>query len=228
MLASAVSLLVAVSGFAIAGQAGPDPRRFEAEVAAFEAADRATPPPERAVLFVGSSSIRYWDVAAAFPGRLVIKRGFGGSHVSDNVYFADRLIFRYEPPLIVFYAGDADVAGGKNADQIAADYRTLVATIHARLPATRTIVIGTKPSPAHWAQMETIRAANAAAKALADADPLLEYVDVEAALLGADGKPRPNFYAENGLNLNDEGYAAWNAAVRPVIEKNWPGASPRK
>jgi lysophospholipase L1-like esterase len=76
--------------------------------------------------------------------------------------------------------------------------------------------------------METIRAANAAAKALADADPLLEYVDVEAALLGADGKPRPNFYAENGLNLNDEGYAAWNAAVRPVIEKNWPGASPRK
>ena len=27
---------------------------------------------------------------------------------------------------------------------------------------------------------------------------------------------------------NDEGYAAWNAAVRPVIEQNWPGASPRK
>ena len=71
--------------------------------------------------------------------------------------------------------------------------------------------------------MDTIRGANAAAKALAEADPLLDYVDVEAALLGADGKPRPDFYAENGLNLNDKGYAAWNAAVRPAIEKNWPG-----
>jgi hypothetical protein len=208
-------------------QGGPDPRRFEADVAQFEAADRTSPPSEGAVLFVGSSSIRYWDVEAAFPGRRVIKRGFGGSHVSDNLYFADRLIFRYNPPLIVFYAGDADVAGGKRADQIAADYRTLIAAIHARLPVSRTIVIGTKPSPAHWAHMETIRAANASVKALAESDPLVEYVDVEAALLGADGRPRADFYAENGLNLNERGYEAWNAAVRPVIDKHWPGA-PRR
>ena len=197
-------------------------------MAAFEAEDRATPPPNGAVLFVGSSSIRYWDVAAAFPGRSIIKRGFGGSHVSDNIYFADRLIVRYKPPLIVFYAGDADVAGGKHADRIAADYRALIATIHARLPSTRTIVIGTKPSPAHWAHMETIRAANASVKALADGDPLVDYVDVEAALLGPDGKPRPELYAENGLNLNARGYERWNAAVRPAIERAWPGAPPRK
>jgi len=59
-------------------------------------------------------------------------------------------------------------------------------------------------------------------KALADADPLVEYVDVESALLGADGKPGPELYAENGLNLNERGYERWNAAVKPVIEKNWP------
>ena len=225
-LAAVIAVSAAVGG--AASQPGPDPRRFEAEVAQFEAADRATPPPDGAVLFVGSSSIRYWDVAAAFPGRSAIKRGFGGSHVSDNIYFADRLIFRYKPPLIVFYAGDADVAAGKQADQIAADYRTLVAAIHSRLPATRVIVIGTKPSPAHWAQMKTIRAANASVKALAEADPLVEYVDVEAALLGTDGRPRAELYAENGLNLNERGYERWNEAVRPAIERAWPGGSPRK
>jgi hypothetical protein len=48
---------VAASAARATGQPGPDPRRFEAEVAQFEAADRATPPPEGAVLFVGSSSI---------------------------------------------------------------------------------------------------------------------------------------------------------------------------
>jgi lysophospholipase L1-like esterase len=58
--------------------------------------------------------------------------------------------------------------------------------------------------------------------ALAAADDLLEYVDVESALLGADGRPRADYYAGNGLNLNERGYAAWTATVAPVIEQHWP------
>ena len=221
-----VAVLLSTALPAWAGQS-IDPHRFEADIAAFEVEDRAAPPPSGSVLFVGSSSIRYWDLARAFPGRPIIKRGYGGSHVSDTIYYADRIIVRYRPALIVFYAGDADVAGGKTAPQIAADYRTLVALLHTRLPSTRTIIIGTKPSPAHWTHQETIRAANAAARALAEADPLVEYVDVEAALLGPDGRPRADFYAENGLNLNDRGYAAWTAAVKPTIEAHWPGSVPK-
>jgi lysophospholipase L1-like esterase len=200
----------------------PDPRRFEEDIAAFEAEDRASPPPQRAVLFVGSSSIRQWDLASAFPGRRVIKRGFGGSHVSDTIYYAGRIILPYKPALIVFYAGDADVAGNKTADRIGADYRTLVADVHKALPDTPIVIIGTKPSPAHWAHIDTIRRANALAQALAAADSLVEFAGVEQALMGADGRPNPAFYAENGLNLNERGYAAWTEAVRPVIEKRWP------
>lgn len=221
--ASVAGLVASEPVWQAASPASPDPARFESDIAAFEAEDRGAPPPTGGVLFVGSSSIRYWDLDKAFPGRRAVKRGFGGSHVSDNIHFADRIMVPYRPALIVFYAGDADVAGGKRAEQIAADYRTLIALIHTRLPATRTIVIGTKPSPAHWAQIDTIRAANAAVKAIAAVDPLVEYVDVEAVLLGADGRPRADFYAENGLNLNARGYDAWNAAVRPLIERRWPG-----
>jgi lysophospholipase L1-like esterase len=219
-------LLVAITALRLhlplAAQAPVDPRRFEPDIDAFEAGDRGSPPPSGSVLFVGSSTIRYWDLDAAFPGRHAIKRGFGGSHVSDNVYFAGRIIVPYRPALIVFYAGDADVAGGKSAERIAADYRTLIELIHDRLPDTTTLIIGTKPSPAHWAHMETIRAANAAARRLADADPRVEYIDAEAALLGADGKPRAELYAENGLNLNERGYAVWNGALKPRIEQLWP------
>ena len=226
--ARTAALLVLATGLAAvaAGQSpgapDPDPRRFEADIAAFEAEDRATPPPRNAVLFVGSSSIRYWDLARAFPGRSAIKRGFGGSHVSDSIYYADRIIVRYHPALIVFYAGDADVAAGKTSAQIAADYGALIALIHARLPSARIIVIGTKHSPAHWEQRDVIRRANASVAAMAAADDLLEYVDVESALLGADALPRADYYAENGLNLNERGYAAWTAAVAPVIEQHWP------
>lgn len=42
-----------------------------------------------ATLFVGSSSIRYWEVAQACPALRTIRRGYGGSHVSDTIYFGD-------------------------------------------------------------------------------------------------------------------------------------------
>jgi lysophospholipase L1-like esterase len=219
-----IAVLVATmpQAWATAAVQSPDPRRFEQEIQAFEAEDRAAPPPPGAVLFVGSSSIRYWDLDAAFPGRRAIKRGFGGSHVSDHLFYADRIIIPYRPALMVFYAGDADVAAGKTAEQIGMDYRALVALLHRRLPGTRLVIIGTKPSPAHWAHMDTIRAANAAARSLAEADPLVEYTDAETALLGLDGRPRADLFAENGLNLNARGYDAWTRALRPAIDPFWP------
>ena len=208
--------------------ADPDPSRFEKDIAAFEAEDKAAPPAPGGTLFVGSSSIRYWDVARAFPALRPIRRGYGGSHVSDTVHFAGRLILPYRPALIVFYAGDADVAAGKPAAQIAADTHTLVALIHARLPNTPVVVIGTKPSPLHWPHMATIRAANAAVKADMAGDRLAAYADAEAALLGPDGTPRAEFYAENGLNLSERGYTAWTAALRPTIERMRPAAKGSK
>ncbi len=199
--------------------AGVEPARFEADIAAFEADDRRTPPPAGATLFVGSSSIRYWDVAAAFPALRTIRRGYGGSHVSDTLHFADRLIVRYRPALVVFYAGDADVAAGKDAATIAADTLTLVGRVHEALPLTPIIVIGTKPSPLHWTHMPAIRAANRLVREGLAADRLAAYVDVEAALLGPDGQPRTDFYTENRLNLNARGYEAWTTAVRPTVER---------
>jgi len=217
-----LALVLLLRSAAVFAQVNPDPARFEKDIAAFEAEDRASPPPAGSTLFVGSSSVRYWDVAKAFPNMSTIRRGFGGSHVSDNVYYADRIIVPYRPKLIVFYAGDADVAANKTADQIVADYRALIALVHARLPQTPMVIVGTKPSPAHWKQIETIRRANMLVREIAAADPLLRYADAERALLGPDGRPRPELYAENGLNLNDDGYKVWTGALKPVIDAPWP------
>ena len=218
--------LVASGRQTVVPPASPDPARFEADIAAFEAEDRASPPPAAAILFVGSSSIRAWDVARAFPAHRTIRRGYGGSHVSDTIHFADRLVVRYHPALVVFYAGDADVAAGKSAAAIAGDTATFVALVHTRLPDTPVVVIGTKPSPAHWTHIATIRDANARVRATLSRDPLAAFVDVEAALLGPDGQPRPDFYTENRLNLNARGYEAWTAAIAPTIERLAPGRAP--
>jgi hypothetical protein len=66
----------------------PPEARWEKDILAFEAADKTDPPPQDAVLFIGSSSILMWaNLAQAFPGHKVLNRGFGGSQLSDSVAF---------------------------------------------------------------------------------------------------------------------------------------------
>src|SRR5436305_1636357 len=78
------------------------PPPFEAEIAAFEAADRKNPPPSGAVLFVGSSSIRLWKTLPQdIPELTVINRGFGGSEIADSVRYAPRVIIPYKPRMVV-------------------------------------------------------------------------------------------------------------------------------
>ena len=47
------------------------------------------------MLFVGSSSIRFWETLARdFKGTAVINRGFGGSRIADVTRYADRVVIR--------------------------------------------------------------------------------------------------------------------------------------
>src|SRR5690242_4123501 len=101
----------------------PDFSRWEKDIAAFEKSDRDRPPPKNAVLFVGSSSIRLWDLAKSFPDVPTINRGFGGSQLADSVHFAPRIVLPYEPRVVVLYAGDNDLAAGKTPEQVHADFR---------------------------------------------------------------------------------------------------------
>jgi lysophospholipase L1-like esterase len=195
----------------------PDPARFESEIAAFEAYDRQNSFPRDAVLFVGSSSIRMWPTAESFPDLAVINRGFGGSHASDVVHFANRIVLKYAPRTIVFYAGDNDTAGGKPPAQIAVDFRKFAALVHAKLPQTRIIFLPIKPSLARWKMWPEMQAANALVKDFAATDPRITVVDTATPLLGPDGEPQRDLYLDDGLHLNAAGYAVWTALLRDRI-----------
>ncbi|MBU6411730.1 MAG: hypothetical protein KGR98_15205, partial [Verrucomicrobia bacterium] len=83
-------------------QTPPRVSQWEPEIRRFERMDRTNPPPQHAVLFIGSSSIRKWHTLAQdFPGVHVINRGFGGSEIHDSTHFARQIIFPYQPRIIV-------------------------------------------------------------------------------------------------------------------------------
>ena len=60
---------------------------FANEIAAFEKWDRQNAVPRDAILFVGSSTIRMWQTADAFPELPIINRGFGGSTIADVNFY---------------------------------------------------------------------------------------------------------------------------------------------
>jgi lysophospholipase L1-like esterase len=37
-------------------------------------------------------------------------------------------------------------------------------------------------------------------------------------MLGADARPRPELFVEDGLHMNSEGYRLWNEKLRPVLK----------
>src|SRR5207253_7881931 len=115
----------------------PDFSRWEKAVAALEQQDKDKPPPKHAIVFAGSSSIRLWDLKKSFPNLDVINRGFGGSQIADSVHFAPRLVTKLAPRLVVFYAGDNDLAFGKTPEQVAADFQAFVRAVHKDSPKTK-------------------------------------------------------------------------------------------
>ncbi len=191
--------------------------KWEPEIKAFEASDRTNPPPKHAILFVGSSSIRKWQMLAKdFPGKPVINRGFGGSEIADSTALADRIIFPYEPRMIVFYAGDNDLANGKSVEQVVVDYETFVKTVRAKLPQTRIAFISIKPCPLRWKLIEKVKAVNERIAAM-KGDKLV-FIDVYSHMLGADGKPPADLFLADGLHPSAKCYQLWAALIAPYLD----------
>lgn len=194
------------------------PERWEATIAAFEAADRASPPPRDAILFIGSSTIAGWKTLAEdFPDHPVINRGFGGSQISDSVFYADRIVVPYRPRLIVLRAGGNDIKAGKTPEQVAADFEAFVAKVRSKLPDVRIAYMPINATPARWANVEREKQANLLIRNSIAAGDNLDYIDTWTAMLDADGTPRAELFVSDRLHFNKQGYTILATIVRKHV-----------
>jgi lysophospholipase L1-like esterase len=194
--------------------------KWEKDIAAFEAQDAESPPRKNAVLFVGSSSIRMWNLKESFPDLETINRGVGGSEVADSVRYAGRIVIPHSPRVVVLYAGDNDIANGKSPERVFHDVKQFVELVHGALPETKIVYIGIKPSIQRWKLIDKIREANRLIRDYIDGQKSdkLAFIDVDKPMLGEDGKPRADLLLDDGLHLNKKGYEIWAKLVRRVIE----------
>lgn len=205
----------------VAWALSPPPQSWQSDIDRLVADDSAHPPPQHGVLFVGSSSIRMWTTLAAdFPGVPVIDRGFGGSTIADSTYYANRIVVPYRPRLIVMYAGDNDIAEGRAPQQVADDFKAFVARVRSELPKVAVAYVSIKPSIARFAMWPRMREANRLIADWTRTQTRVSFVDVSAAMLGENGRPREALFRSDGLHMTATGYAVWINALKPVLARH--------
>ena len=192
---------------------------WQKEIDAFAEIDRRQTPPEKAILFVGSSSFRGWrTLRDDFPRVKIINRAFGGAHLEDVIFYAAQTIAPYQAQTIVVYAGDNDIAAGKSVERVFNDWQTLVALIRQSAPQSHIVFVSIKPSPSRREFWSKFQQMNALVKAQTVKDKRLIFVDIWNEMLTANGEPREELYLGDRLHMKPEGYAIWRAALAKYLK----------
>jgi len=194
--------------------------RFTDDVKTIRDYDRLYETQPNPILFVGSSSIRKWThLQVAFGTYHVLNRGIGGAVIDDITYFANDLIFAYQPRQIVLYVGENDLPDvGETADTILHKTVMLFKTIRAKLPDVPILYIAMKPSPSRDQFQQKCAQANALIRGFLASQPNTMFVDVFKPML-KNGKSRPELFVSDRLHMNPEGYAIWEKALKPYLNK---------
>ncbi len=198
-----------------------DPNAWEPAIARFEAQDRLTPPPQRAIVFAGSSSITFWSTLADDMAPLAaVNRGFGGAMLGDVVRYAPRIVIPYRPRAVVLFAGTNDISGRKpkTAHEVYAGYRAFVDVVQAALPETLIYYVSITPTPSRWKLWPVAQEANRLIEAHTKTDSRLRYIDLLPAILGPDGRPDRSLYRIDRLHPSKKGYAAWTGVIKPILQ----------
>src|SRR5262249_40928452 len=109
---------------------------------------------------------------------------------------------------------------GVKPDRVVGDFREFVKILHKELPRTEIIYLSLKPSLARWKLIEQMRTVNRQIEEETKKDKLLHFVDVASPLLGDDGKPRREYFAEDGPHVNEKGYAIGTSTLKPLLDKD--------
>lgn len=193
---------------------------FYNDIQAFKELDKRNPPPQNAIVFVGSSSFTMWtDVQKYFPGYPIINRGFGGSTLADAIRYVNDIVIPYHPKQVVIYSGENDVATGTvSANEVFKRFTTFFKMIRDSLPDTNIAYVSMKPSPSRENYMPVFDSANNRIKSFLSNQKNTAFVDVYHKMLDSAGKPRKELFRDDLLHMKRVGYEIWKQEILPVLK----------
>lgn len=190
------------------------------EVRQFEALDKSIEYPNDAILFIGSSSIRLWNtIEEDMKPFSVIKRGYGGAHFRDMVFYTDRILANHTPEIIVCFVAN-DIKGvpeDENPKKVLRLIKYFVKQVREQHPTTPLAFIEITPTSSRWKQWNDIEEVNRLVKELCERKEGLYFISTAESFLGDDGKPNDLLFISDRLHLNPEGYVVWNQLIKSEL-----------
>ena len=183
----------------------------------YQDGDEKSPPPKGGILFAGSSSIQKWtSLTNDFKPLQVLNRGVGGSVVADWVKFVPQLVNPYKPKVIVFYAGDNDIAAKKTPEQVTKDFVAFSTEVKKHNPDVKMFFISLKPSVKRELLWPKMVQTNTMVQQYCKSTTWIQFVDISAPMLN-NGKPIPELFGPDKLHMNATGYAIWTRIMKPKL-----------
>ncbi len=189
-----------------------DPHRFDEQIKIFS--EYSIPEGEDLAVFTGSSSIRFWeDLVKDCTEMQVINTGFGGSHMSDLLFFLDQTVLRFRPDKVYIYEGDNDIAAEKEPNAILETTKQITHKILESNLNTKIYFISAKPSPSRWAYKDQYLSFNTLLKDYCNNHNQLFYIDIWNVMLDENSRPSPHIFISDSLHMNREGYLLWKDII---------------
>lgn len=165
------------------------------------------------VAFVGDSLTAMGDWAAWFPEVETLNQGVNGNTTDDLL---ERLgeVIDAAPDEIVLLIGTNDLSVRMSVEHLVRNIQLMLVELRRALPGTRTLVQSIMPREREM--FPQVHEANIHLRQFAPT-VRAQYLDLWTALATADGALDPNF-SDDRLHLNDAGYQAWLAQLRPALE----------
>ena len=174
---------------------------------------------ENGILFIGSSTFTLWTSLEQdlYPHK-IINNGFGGAKIDDIVQNIDRILFPFNPRIIVLFIGTNDIAGKTPAakEYVFNKYIELVTLIKAKLPLTKIHYVSITPTAARWNYWPIAHETNELIKEFSKKDKMLSFIDTTELFLD-ETKPNLKLFKVDKLHPNRNGYLSLAQAIKNAI-----------
>jgi hypothetical protein len=190
--------------------------RFEEDIRAFEANDLIQPRSPGGTVFIGSSTFAHAAsrIESEFADMNAVCRAFGGSTIPEINHYFSRVVLKYQPAKICFYAGTNDIADGHRGSRVYRDFLTFVKNAQTGLPAVEIYFVSMSAAPCRLQWLHQYIVGNRLVRFLARRVSNLHYIDVVPVMYDEHGNFHGEWFLEDQLHMNSFGYDAWFPIIR--------------
>ena len=193
---------------------------FWNEIQTFKKQDSIAMPTHYKTLFIGSSSFTYWKTLEQdLPEYAPLNRAFGGSKLTDIIYYRADIIDKYNPEQIVIYCGENDIASSDTVTgKIVFDrFKVLYQYIRKQFPKINIYFVSLKPSPLRWNMRERMMDANTRIENFCKNQNRTFFISIWNQML-ENSKPIPSIFTQDSLHMNSKGYEIWKREIRKRVK----------